>query len=698
MATNRFTQLAYSNLNENLPLLSLPFEQLQGVLSASQQAKDQFDELSGLTPKYIQNSPSDVKLAGTVKQYQNDVAAQLAEIAQSGDANKYRRELANARKNIVKMWQPGGAANALETRYAEDLKDKETVRKAFESAPRIGEYILGTKQYNDVNYNAAQGTYSNVSRSTYHRNIEEKEINDWFDKNLGNVKDSLLNEGYSRKQIDGITTMHDFWKTEGVPFNKLVDTFTKLFPQEFASSIYQREAANRYYNPSLPQISPNLFQTEIKDGKEVYKYDEYGNYMMDENNPIAQMIEGYAQLGTRRNITHDRKFDDNEIALENHKSALKKQENQEQWRMLNTLTVGNTGGVPGMNLNIDDKGNIIETGSQLKGKSNNPLGGNMVDFTVTPTVAKSTSFISAIQSGELEKKYPGVQDLYSRFSKGDAFKNLSPKQQATYMQEQYNKLSQQQKTTDFTVYAPSDEKTLKNANAVLIGSQGRPGQIAQQTIYAFDPSKGIAGKPMSFTEMLNQYGLSSEDWTKSASFYGNATSSNPLQPSGNIITLVDKKNNVVTIFASPESIAKESIKTPGYIASAPMYTAAKESQTFYTGIPEFDGQVKGGFKTRRLEVFASDQLEAQKDQLTNMWLNGKLSQKEYNNQVRDIETNLDKLYRSPKENALLRVGIELISPTGEPINLSDSKGRTYSSEESATILLRNIEQKGLNNE
>ena len=121
--TNRYTNLSYSNLND-LPLLSLPFEQLQGVLSASQQAKDQFDELSGLTPKYIQNSASDVKLAGTVKQYQNDVAAQLAEIAQSGDANKYRRELANARKNIVKMWQPGGAANALETRYAEDLKDQ----------------------------------------------------------------------------------------------------------------------------------------------------------------------------------------------------------------------------------------------------------------------------------------------------------------------------------------------------------------------------------------------------------------------------------------------------------------------------------------------------------------------------------------------------------------------------------------------
>ena len=696
-SSNRYTNLSYSNLND-LPLLSLPFEQLQGVLSASQQAKDQFDELSGLTPKYIQNSPSDVKLAGTVKQYQNDVAAQLAEIAQSGDANKYRRELANARKNIVKMWQPGGAANALETRYAEDLKDKETVRKAFENAPRIGEYILGTKQYNDVNYNAAQGTYSNVSRSTYHRNVEEKEINDWFDKNLGNVKDSLLNEGYSKKQIDGITTMHDFWKIDGVPFNKLVETFTNLFPQEYASSIYQREAANRYYNPSLPQVNPNIFQTEEKDGEQRVKLDKSGNYMLNTDNPIAQMIQGYSQLGERKTITHDRKFDDNEIALENHKSALKKQENQEQWRMLNTLTVGNTGGVPGMNLNIDDKGNIIEIGSQLKGKSNNPLGGNMVDFTVTPTVAKSTSFISAIQSGELEKKYPGVQDLYSRFNKGDAFKNLSPKQQATYIQEQYNKLSQQQKTTDFTVYAPSDEKTLKNANTVLIGSQGRPGQIAQQTIYAFDPSKGIAGKPMSFTEMLNQYGLSSEDWTKSASFYGNATSSNPLQPSGNIITLVDKKNNVVTIFASPESIAKESIKAPGYIASAPMYTAAKESQTFYTGIPEFDGQVQGGFRTRRLEVFATDQLEAQKDQLTNMWLNGKLSQQEYNNQVRDIETNLDKLYRSPKENALLRVGIELISPDGNPINLSDSKGRSYSSEESATILLRNIEQKGLNNE
>lgn len=696
---NRYTNLSYSNLND-LPLLSLPFEQLQGVLSASQQAKDQFDELSGLTPKYIQNSPSDVQLAGTVKQYQNDLAVQLAEIAASGDANKYRRELANARRNIVKMWQPGGAAHALETRYQEDIKDAESVRKAFESAPRIGEAILGQKKYNDVNYNAAQGTYSNVPRSTYHKNIEEKELNEWFNKNLDNVKDSLLNEGYDRKAIDGITTMHDFWKTEGVPFNKLVEVFTNLFPEEYKNSIYQREQAERYYNPSLPPISPNIFQTEVnkKTGEQVVKLDDKGRYVLNTDNPIAAMIQGYSQLGERRNITHDRKFDDNEIALENHKSALKKQENQEQWRMLNTLTVGNTGGVPEMKLNIDEKGNIIETDSELKGKSNNPLGGNMVDFTVNPTVKKSIPFVQAIRSGELEKQYPGVQDMYNRFNQNPTFKNLSATQQAKYVQEQYNKVSQQQKTTDFTVYAPSDEKTLKNANSVLVGSQGRPGQISQQTIYAFDPAKGIQGKPMSFTEMLNTYNIDSKQWTERASFYGNATSSNPLQPSGNIITLVDKKNNVVTIFASPESLAKESIKTPGYLASAPMYTASKESQTFYTGIPEFDNQTKTGFKTRRLEVFASDQLQAQKDQLTSQWLNGKLTQQEYNTQVKNIDTDLDRLYKNPKENALLRVGIELISPDGNPINLSDSKGRSYSSEESATILLRNIEQKSLNNE
>lgn len=643
MSTNRYTNLSYSNLND-LPLLSLPFEQLQGVLSASQQAKDQFDELSGLTPKYIQNSPSDVQLAGTVKQYQNDLAVQLADIAASGDANKYRRELANARRNIVKMWQPGGAAHALETRYAEDLKDKETVRKAFENAPRIGEYILGTKQYNDVNYNAAQGTYSNVSRSTYHRNVEEKEINDWFDKNLGNVKDSLLNEGYSKKQIDGITTMHDFWKTEGVPFNKLVDTFTKLFPQEYASSIYQREAANRYYNPSLPPISPNIFQTEVdkKTGNRVAKLDNKGRYVLNTDNPIAAMIQGYSQLGERVNLKHDRKFDNNEIALERAKLRLKREEEAAEYTPRHQEVINQKGITP-ISLDIDEKGFV----KSIEGKDMDvtPSAGGMA-FNLKGLYPGSEyggiKAIDLFKNGTIAKQIPEATAVYNKYKNETWFRNLDDKKKAEILIEATNKVADLTRTTSISVNFPEGagaKKTIEEKSYRVIGKGNQLGDIQNRPVFVLDGSS-ISSEPMTVDDIIDQYfGGDKEKFTAAARVKGDVRGDNFAMPSGDYIQFTveslqgvpgfrSKKNKTITILASEDNRTQMALRTPIYMGNAVRFGAQDKSYPFQTGIGAVDNQYPSGIQTQRVTIFKDE---------------------DYDNQAREIEAKFDadKFYIEP---------------------------------------------------
>lgn len=626
MATNRYTNLSYSNLND-LPLLSLPFEQLQGVLSASQQAKDQFDELSGLTPKYIQNSASDVKLAGTVKQYQNDVAAQLAEIAQSGDANKYRRELANARKNIVKMWQPGGAANALETRYAEDLKDQETVRAAFKDNAHVGEYIIRNKQYGDVDYNAAQGTYKNLNRSTYFRDIKDEDISKWFQDNSKIIKEQLFNEGVSNDQINSITSVRDYWAVKGVPFNRLVAIFDNMFPDDFKKSIYQKAAADKYFNPSLPDIGQSPYQLEEKDGELVQKMDKEGNYLLDLTNPIGRLFQGYGVAGTYQDIEHDRKVIDDKAALEAIKHANRKKEidyeNRIQTNTMMTRLMNNNNAMP--ELKIDENGNLLTDMNMEESLDKGYFKGGSYSYNAPK---KAISGIEMIKSGKAEDIAPGITGIYNKFSEEPFFKELSPAQQSKYVAQQYNNLKEQMQTFDVAMDIPTGanaDKETKTMQYQVVGEKGSWGLMGQAALHVYNPSGGINGEVMSAEKLAKElgYGTDVKAFQEAARWTSTVRADNPAIPSGHHVHVKHKKTGeLVTILVSPESVEQNMIKTPAYVGNAPRFNPKEQSEIFFTNIPEIDKATGGPIYTRRETVFPSDQLEQTKRSIENAYARG----------------------------------------------------------------------------
>lgn len=626
MATNRYTNLSYSNLND-LPLLSLPFEQLQGVLSASQQAKDQFDELSGLTPKYIQNSASDVKLAGTVKQYQNDVAAQLAEIAQSGDANKYRREFANARKNIVKMWQPGGAANALETRYAEDLKDQETVRAAFKDNAHVGEYIIRNKQYGDVDYNAAQGTYKNLNRSTYFRDIKDEDISKWFQDNSKIIKEQLFNEGVSNDQINSITSVRDYWAVKGVPFNRLVAIFDNMFPDDFKKSIYQKAAADKYFNPSLPDIGQSPYQLEEKDGELVQKMDKEGNYLLDLTNPIGRLFQGYGVAGTYQDIEHDRKVIDDKAALEAIKHANRKKEidyeNRIQTNTMMTRLMNNNNAMP--ELKIDENGNLLTDMNMEESLDKGYFKGGSYSYNAPK---KAISGIEMIKSGKAEDIAPGITGIYNKFSEEPFFKELSPAQQSKYVAQQYNNLKEQMQTFDVAMDIPTGanaDKETKTMQYQVVGEKGSWGLMGQAALHVYNPSGGINGEVMSAEKLAKElgYGTDVKAFQEAARWTSTVRADNPAIPSGHHVHVKHKKTGeLVTILVSPESVEQNMIKTPAYVGNAPRFNPKEQSEIFFTNIPEIDKATGGPIYTRRETVFPSDQLEQTKRSIENAYARG----------------------------------------------------------------------------
>lgn len=124
---NRYTQLSGHGLN--LPMLQLPYEQLDQVLATHKQGIDQFRAASNLTPDYLQNSPADVKLASQVVNYQKTLKDKLKEIGATGNVNAYTEALADVSNKLLDLYRPGGPAEILASRKKAYMSEQERINK-----------------------------------------------------------------------------------------------------------------------------------------------------------------------------------------------------------------------------------------------------------------------------------------------------------------------------------------------------------------------------------------------------------------------------------------------------------------------------------------------------------------------------------------------------------------------------------------
>jgi len=320
---NRFSQISGHGLR--LPMLELPYDKLDEVLGQKKQALDIFEASSNLYPKHIQNSPDDANVAGQITKYQQDVKTQLAEIAKTGDVGTYMQGLNQAQNQIKRLYQPGGPAWVLEQRLVQDEAEKKKLSEFYKDKPDWAHYAIQTRKYNNVGYNPSTGEYNPVNSfgdtPTY---ISAEKRNEWFNKNSDNIKNSILydengneRKGINKHQLDNISSVYDFWNVEGVPYDRLVNIYTSIFPKEFQESIYQDEKVNKFYSGDTTPIDTNMLIE-----------DEKGNIKLNPKNSIAKEISGYATAGERYNKTHNYQRNQDEEKLKRLESKLRREEDR----------------------------------------------------------------------------------------------------------------------------------------------------------------------------------------------------------------------------------------------------------------------------------------------------------------------------------------------------------------------------------
>jgi len=177
MATNRYTQLSYSDPNQ-MPMLSLPYEAMDQVLGQYQQRQDQFTTLSNLGFQFLQDSDTDVELAGQVQGYQDSVREEIAKAAQTGKVSDYQRALRGGLGSLMKLRTPGGPVAALEGRVQQMAAAKKKINKQFKD--EIGtsnhSYAMAMLKPGDIGYNLDSGTYNQISAPNVQNYFNVKEL------------------------------------------------------------------------------------------------------------------------------------------------------------------------------------------------------------------------------------------------------------------------------------------------------------------------------------------------------------------------------------------------------------------------------------------------------------------------------------------------------------------------------------------
>ncbi len=614
MATNRYTRLSYSNLND-LPMLQLPFEALNNVVLKAQQSKDEFAQLSGLTPKYIQESETDRNLASSITTYQNQLTQQLTDLAASGNTSEYRRQLGNAKKAIVDMWKPGGAAYALEQRYSGWETEKKRIQEAMKDAPLVANFLQRSYKFNDIGYNPATREYKNLNPANFVRDVSEKEINEWFDKNHANIKDSLLQEGYSRKALEGVNTLHDFWQIKGVPYNRLVETFLNLFPEEYTQSIFQKEAAYQFFDPSRPAPETSIFETtKDKEGNIVPKKDASGNYVLNSNNPVAKLIQGQAMAGTRRDIVHDRKVVKNDIALERAKLRLKREDEEANYVPRESEVFNMPGGgVKPLELKIDDKGNIVRaSGQSIGGMYQTLYPGSQVLSTTGNVSPPKEKAIDLFRNGTLAKQIPEAGQVYDKYKGEKWFQNLGDKEKAELLVEATNQAAKLTQTTNISANFPEGrnaEREIQNKTERIVGKGAALGDISNRTLYVIS-GNNVSSEPVTVNDVIKDYFKGdTEAFIKATRYKADVRGDNAIMPSGDFVDFSYKKGkNVKTVrlLVGQDNTVQSHIRTPLFIGNSVLNQAQDKSLPFETGIKELDDLYPKGVQTKRKTIYLDE--------------------------------------------------------------------------------------------
>lgn len=652
---NRYTQLSYSNFD--LPMLQLPFEQLNELVGSFQKSKDEFDALSELVPKYIKDSKSDTELVGQIKSYQNQVVNQLADVAATGDVSEYRRQLTEAKKAIANMWKPGGAANALEQRYDQEQARIKEVTEFFKDNKLLQERFKKDYAYNNIEYDPDTGGFKSLGGQQYYKHYTEADINKWATDNIDKLKAEYLGEGYDVRALNDVTDLHSFIKKTGVTRERIQQIMLKTLPTEFIQSMYQDAATQKYFNPNAPDINPEVMstvETKDKNGKIIKKQ------VLNLDNPVGKFISGIMDRAYTE-IDVDRLQVKDDIELERRKIKMQKDADAPNYipRELEIVNMPG-GGIPELKFNLDDNGFIVEISPALR-QRNSPY--DMGLSTIENKTSKDKA-IDLFRNGTLAKQIPEAGQVYERFKNEPWFKKLSDKAKAEYLIEATNQSTKLTRTTNIKANFYQDEKTINEKTNVIIGSKNALGEIKNRQIIMLDKNNTVISGPNNIQSIIEEYFAGDvEKFIASSKVKADIRGDNAFMPSGDYIdiTYIDgKKVNTITVLATQDDPYQTSVRSTIFKGNSVLYGNYNTSVPFKTGIPRVDERWPEGIQTKRVTIYLDQDVDNMANQVLQTYQkngyyidpNGvRITNSNVIDQiVNQYKSEAERLRKSPKEN------------------------------------------------
>lgn len=255
MSLARNTKLSWANTQ--LPLMQLPWEQLDSIMASNQQQKTIANQMTNLVPRHIQQSQPDVQLASQVRAYQQQVKKQLTDIAATGKTSDYISALNNVQNQIKSLYQPGGAAYTLESRYAEFEKQKEAINKATEKnvnplyKPFFENQLMEQLKEKEI-YNSTTGVGKSIQPVNIFGEVQVGEEIDKYFKDWAKTKNVSIDEWIDKS---GNVNPYYFEKysVEGVGKEELQDALKFFYNQPHIKQAMGVEAWNikRSVDPTL---------------------------------------------------------------------------------------------------------------------------------------------------------------------------------------------------------------------------------------------------------------------------------------------------------------------------------------------------------------------------------------------------------------------------------------------------------------
>ena len=392
---NRYTNLGYTS-TLNMPLLQLPFQQMDALLGQYQKQKVVTDNL---ITKEFANLPKDQALADEVRQYQSGVKDTLKRAFQTGNTDLYMTTLKSAQEALVDLRSPSGAITALESRVKQKQERDKRIREFYKDTPEWSNYFINTTPLPDINYSSTNRTYQGISKDLpLPKYIDPADIEKRTQGAVKSLKESLLKEGYSKRQLDGITTLHDFSTLKGITQERISEAVEGALTDEDKKSLMVQENIDRYGAGKKPNAT-------IQD---ILPFDKDGNV---QSNFLGNLLAHKAKANAIQNVSHKYIKDNNELAL--HRA--KKKIDEEYERTTNTTFLQQ---LPTKEIKEDMVKyltNDLPSYFQSLGKGAfNPFGvsnHNAVGASKSKNLELLNSTIDDMRSGKMDNKYPDLSQV-----------------------------------------------------------------------------------------------------------------------------------------------------------------------------------------------------------------------------------------------------------------------------------------------